>query len=77
MTLLLDREPPEVVAGVEPAEITIEMDREQAARFAAGELVLPNLILRDEVAWRGPVRKYLSLDPVLRGLLARSKADRS
>ena len=71
VTLLLDRHPPEVVDGSEPAEITIELDGDQAERFARGELVLPNCILRGEVACRGPVRKYLTLDPILRALLAR------
>ena len=77
VTLLLDRHPPETIAGVEPAEITIELDIAQANLFSTGELILPNCILRDEVSWCGPVRKYLSLDPVLRGLLARANDERT
>ncbi len=72
LTLLLDRHPPEVVDGSEPAEITIELTPEQAARFARGELILPNCILRGEVPCRGPVRKYLAFDPILRALLGRA-----
>lgn len=75
VTLLLDRQPPEAVAGTEPAEITIELDRDQAVQFATGDLILPNCILHNEVVFRGPVRKYLSLDAVLRSLLARAKAE--
>lgn len=72
ITLLLDRHPPEIADGAEDAEITIELSGEQADRFARGELVLPNCLLRGEVASRGPVRKYLALDPILRSLLARA-----
>lgn len=72
VTLLLDRRPPAVVDGSEPAEITIELDADQAHRFSRGELVLPNCILRGEVACRGPVRRYLAFDPILRALLGRA-----
>jgi hypothetical protein len=72
VTLLLDRDPPLVTGSEEPAEITIELDPDQARRFAGGTLVLPNCILCGEVAYQGPVRKYLTLDPVLRSLLWRA-----
>ena len=74
VTLLLDRRPPEVTDGGQPAEVTIELTSEQALEFAAGNLMLPNKILAGEVAYRGPVRKYLTFDPVLRALLARANA---
>jgi len=74
VTLLLDRQPPAVADGKSPAEITIEMDSELAASFAKGELSLPSLILSGDVSYSGPVRKYLSFDPILRSLLARVNA---
>jgi SCP-2 sterol transfer family len=74
VTLLLDRQPPAVADGDEPAEITIEMDSKLATSFAKGELSLPSLILSGEVSYSGPVRKYLSFDPILRSLLARVNA---
>ena len=70
VTLLLDRDPPQLVAGEEPAEIAIELDHHQAEQFARGELSLPPRLLEGRVAYRGPVRKYMIVDPVLRALLA-------
>jgi len=71
VTLLLDRHPPVVRGGEDPAEITIELSREQALCFLRGELKLPTEILSGTVTFRGPVRRYLGFDPVLRALLAR------
>jgi phospholipid/cholesterol/gamma-HCH transport system ATP-binding protein len=71
VTLLLDRSPPEVAPDEEPAEIEIELTDEQARRFAAGVLPLSAAIVSGEVAHRGPVRKYLEVDPILRELLRR------
>lgn len=72
VTLLLDRQPPQVVRGQEPAEIRIDFDTEQATLFSKGELIVPNCIVGGEVSYRGPVRKYLRVDPILRALLARA-----
>jgi hypothetical protein len=72
LTLLLDRHPPQVTDASEPAEISIELSAEQARLFAEGRLVLPNRLLRGEVVCRGPVRKYLTYDPILRALLGRA-----
>ncbi|MHB8693470.1 MAG: hypothetical protein ACYDHH_19715 [Solirubrobacteraceae bacterium] len=69
-TLLLDRSPPSVIGGDEPAEITIELNNQQAERLARGSLSLPPLLLTGAVGYRGPVRKYLMVDPVLRALLS-------
>lgn len=77
VTVLLDRHPPVVVNGGEPAEITIELDVGQAELFAGGRLVLPNCLLRGEVGCRGPVRKYLGFDPILRALLGRANGGSS
>ena len=74
VTLLLDRQPPAVADGSEPAEITIELTAELAASFARGELALPTRIFSGEVPYNGPVRKYLSFDPILRSLLGRVNA---
>ena len=74
VTLLLDRHPPEIRPGNEPAEVAIAFSRDQARAFLRGELILPNEILSGAVGTRGPVRRYLVADPVLRGLLARVRA---
>jgi len=74
-TLLLDRHPPMICGGDEPAEIAIDLAEEQGERFLCGELTLPTDVLMGAVATRGPVRRYLALDPVLRALLARVAAE--
>ena len=68
-TLLLDRRPPVLGGRVEPAEIEIALDPEQAVRFAEGSFPLPAAILHGAVTTRGPVRRYLEVDPIVRGLL--------
>jgi hypothetical protein len=70
VTILLDRQPPGLGGADEPAEITIELTSRQVARFARGALSLPPALVTGEAPYRGPVRKYLAVDPVLRGLLA-------
>ena len=70
VTLLLDRDPPEIAGGDEPAEIVIELTARQADLFVAGELVLPTEIAAGRVAYHGPVRKFMAVAPVLRHLLA-------
>jgi hypothetical protein len=72
VTLLLDRHPPAIVDGNEPAEVTIAFTRAQAVRFLRGEMILPNELLAGNVTARGPVRRYLRVDPILRGLFARA-----
>jgi hypothetical protein len=70
VTLLLDREPPEI--GPNGAgEVVVELDELQAEAFSRGRLVLSISLLDGEVAFSGPARKYLAVDPILRGLLAR------
>lgn len=70
-TLLLDRRPPETRDGGEAAEVTIELSPEAAKQFLLGELVLGTALFSGLVTCRGPVRKYLGVDPILRGLLRR------
>lgn len=75
VTLLLDRRPPVVVGEDEPAEIVIELTGEQIDQFAAGELVVASAIMSGSVAYRGPVRKFMAVAPILRGLLSSPALD--
>jgi phospholipid/cholesterol/gamma-HCH transport system ATP-binding protein len=68
-TLLLDRRPPRLGDDDEPAEIEISLSASQAERFAAGELSMPAALVSGTVGARGPVRRYLEVDPIIRGLL--------
>jgi phospholipid/cholesterol/gamma-HCH transport system ATP-binding protein len=70
VTLLLDRRPPELGGPAEPAEIEIELTAGQAVRLAHGAFAMPAAIMRGDVSFRGPVRKYLEVDPMLQWLLA-------
>ncbi|WP_354698937.1 ABC transporter ATP-binding protein [Paraconexibacter sp. AEG42_29] len=72
VTVLLDRSPPVVAADDEPAEVEIELTAAQAQAFAAGALPLTAAIVGGQVRHRGPVRKYLEVDPILRALLGRT-----
>ncbi|HYF24382.1 MAG TPA: ATP-binding cassette domain-containing protein [Baekduia sp.] len=71
VALLLDRVPVELVDGAGPAEVELDLTPEQAARFARGALHLPSELEARTVAARGPVRKYLEVDPILREALRR------
>jgi phospholipid/cholesterol/gamma-HCH transport system ATP-binding protein len=70
ITLLLDRVPPVVLGADEPAEVEIGLTPGQASDLAGGELTLGNAIFAGAVSTRGPIRKYLEVDPILQGLLA-------
>jgi len=72
-TVLLDRHPPEVVDGDEPAEVTIVLTAAQADLFLCGRMILPNELAAGTARWHGPVRRYLRIDPILRGLLKRGQ----
>jgi phospholipid/cholesterol/gamma-HCH transport system ATP-binding protein len=69
VTLLLDRRPPELAGADEPAEIELELTPHQAVDLAHGRFPLPAAILRGDVSFRGPVRKYLEVEPMVRALL--------
>jgi phospholipid/cholesterol/gamma-HCH transport system ATP-binding protein len=69
VTLLLDRRPPELGDADEPAEIEVTLTPEQGRELAAGRLPLPSAIVRGLVRTRGPVRRYLEVDPIVRGML--------
>jgi phospholipid/cholesterol/gamma-HCH transport system ATP-binding protein len=68
-TLMLDAAAPRLDHHVPPAEVEIELDARQADDFAHGRLLLPAAVARGEVGAQGPVRKYLEVDPILRGML--------
>ena len=68
-TVRLDRRPCEVV-DLEPSEVEIVLTPPQADEAATGALSLGAAILSGEVAYSGPVRRYLEVEPILRGLLA-------
>jgi ABC-type transporter Mla maintaining outer membrane lipid asymmetry ATPase subunit MlaF len=73
--LLLDRRPATLGGPDEPAEIEIRLTARQATDLAAGRLPLPAAILRGEVSCRGPVRRYLEVDPILQHLLLENRRD--
>jgi hypothetical protein len=68
VTLLLDRRPPALAEGGD-AQIRIAFTDDAGDRFARGELVVSTALLEGEAQATGPVRRYLAVDPVLRGLL--------
>lgn len=69
VTLLLDREPPELCDD-DIAEITVELGVQAAREFAAGRLVLATCLMEGHARYHGSIRKYLAVDPILRALLA-------
>lgn len=75
VTLLLDRRPPKLGDHRDPAEIDIELSPEQAHLFVNGALSMPAAVATDAVAYRGPVRRYLEVDPILRRLLGEHRPD--
>lgn len=72
----LDREPISVAPGGGQAEVGLCFSREDLRKFLTGDLQLPMAIARGDVAFSGPVRKFLRIAPVLRAL-ARSDASRT
>jgi phospholipid/cholesterol/gamma-HCH transport system ATP-binding protein len=74
-TLLLDRDPPEVVCGSHPAEVQIELSADQAEQFAAGRLPITVELMAGELNTTGPVQKYLQVDAIVRNLLGATHAN--
>ncbi|MCW3041489.1 MAG: Ribonucleotide-transport ATP-binding protein transporter Mkl [Solirubrobacterales bacterium] len=68
-TIRLDRRPCEVT-DLEPSEIELTLSAAQAAQAATGELSLVAGVLSGAIAYRGPVRQYLEVEPIIRGALA-------
>ena len=69
-TVLLDRDPPRVADGSEPAEITVHFTAEAAESYGSGAVALGPVLLAGEITCNGPIRKYLMVDSVVRRLLA-------
>ena len=66
LTLLLDREPPEVLEGtIGEAEVELELPAAHLARLWDEDYHLAMAIAKGEVAYHGPVRKFLRVMPVL------------
>jgi phospholipid/cholesterol/gamma-HCH transport system ATP-binding protein len=68
--LLLDQKPPRLADAEQSTEIVITLSPEQACAFASGCLAMPEAIASGAVSFSGPIRRYLEVDPILRGLLA-------
>jgi phospholipid/cholesterol/gamma-HCH transport system ATP-binding protein len=66
---LLDRNPPALADGDVAAEIDITFALGEADRFSSGSLPMSAAVLDRRVSSRGPVRKYLEVDPILRRVL--------
>jgi hypothetical protein len=71
LTLLLDREPIEVVDGSADPEISLTIASIDLERLWLDDFHLPMAIAHGRVRPRGPVRKFLRVMPILRGLDAR------
>jgi hypothetical protein len=65
-TLLLDRNPIEVVQTDEPAEVEISIVSVDLARLYSPDFHLAMAISRGRVGYTGPVRKFLQVTPVVR-----------
>lgn len=66
LTLLLDREPPEVLEGtIGEAEVELELPAAHLARLWDEDYHLAMAIAKGEVAYHGPVRRFLRVMPVL------------
>jgi hypothetical protein len=66
VTLLLDRDPVEVVDGHHPAEIEISIVSVDLARLYSPDFHLAMAIARGRVGYTGLVRKFLQVTPVVR-----------
>jgi hypothetical protein len=65
-TLLLDRNPIEIVQTNEPAEVEISIVSVDLARLYSPDFHLAMAIARGRVGYSGPVRKFLRVTPVVR-----------
>jgi phospholipid/cholesterol/gamma-HCH transport system ATP-binding protein len=68
-TLVLNADRPRVERGGS-GEVEIRFTAAQADAFASGRFLLTTAVSRGDVIVRGPVRQYLEVDPILRGLLS-------
>jgi phospholipid/cholesterol/gamma-HCH transport system ATP-binding protein len=76
-TAILDLTGPQVQVtdhGIEP-DVMFELSPVQAGRFVVGQMPLGASVLDGHVAARGPVRDYLTVDPILQRLLRDQSPD--
>ena len=66
VTLLLDRNPVEIVDGHADTEVEISIVSADLDRLYSTEFHLPMAIARGRVRYRGHVRKFLQVTPVIR-----------
>jgi hypothetical protein len=66
VTLLLDRDPIEIVDSAESAEVEISIVSVDLARLYSPDFHLAMAIARGRVGYSGPVRKFLRVTPVVR-----------
>jgi hypothetical protein len=66
VTLLLDRDPVEVVADERAAEVEISIVSVDLARLYSPDFHVAMAITRGRVGYTGPVRKFLQVTPVVR-----------
>jgi hypothetical protein len=71
LTLLFDRTPVEVVEGSTDADVSLTIASIDLDRLWLEDFHLPMAIVRGRVLPRGPVRKFLRVMPIVRGLNAR------
>jgi phospholipid/cholesterol/gamma-HCH transport system ATP-binding protein len=71
--MLLNARPVKVEVNA-PADVELRLDAELALRFLAGGLPMTDAVISGAVHTRGPVRRYLEVDPILRSLLRRAAA---
>jgi hypothetical protein len=69
LTLQCDDGDPTVARGAQPAEVNVRMSSEQAEQMSRGEFNLPVMLIEGELTCSGPVRKFLTVEPILRGLI--------
>lgn len=71
VTLMLDRTPIEVLDGAGDAEVALTIASIDLDRLWLEDFHLPMAIVRGRVQPHGPVRKFLRVMPIVRGLDAR------
>lgn len=65
-TVWLDRDPIEAEVGASSeAEIELSMTAEVGTTLFTGQVALPIAILNGDVTYRGPVRKFLRVVPIM------------
>ena len=68
--VLLNQDPPSLGDDGSPAEIQIEFTPEQARMFLEGQLHFALELEAGQLRYSGPLRSFMEVEPILRGLLA-------